>query len=157
MMSQTSQNLNRLRFARASFAAPSAHAFGPRRSAGSQFGISGSTVKQGHGVVSAGELSHGRNNETALSSKQEEPRSGEKFLSNSNTSLNRMDPGSSPGFDQYRNAFRYRGRLVHSQEQRYRMNRQGFARSSVGEIRMARRAAHSPNSPPEPKDFAGTK
>ena len=33
------------------------------------------------------------------------------------------------------------------------MNRQGFVRSSVGDIGLGRRAAYSPNSSPQSKDF----
>lgn len=114
-MSQTSQNLNRLRFARASQAVSSNNRFfGSRRSTGSHFGVSGRTVKRGPFVGSPEELSHGLNNETALSSKLDEARTGGKLLSNSNTSLNKMDPTSSTRYNQNRNAFRYRGRLVHS-------------------------------------------
>ena len=142
IMSQTSQNLNRLRFARASVAGLPSQKGGSKFDHGrntmlaaSNFGVSGNKLASGQGVTSTQALSRFKDPSTQDGMKELQNLSN---LTSNINSVSQIEEGMSPAqiydmaLNQNRNAFKNRSRLIHSQEQKYRLQKQGLARKSVG-------------------------
>lgn len=101
----------------------------------SNLGISGNKLASGQGMTSTQALSRFKDPSTPDGMK--ELQNLGNLTSNLN-SMSQIEEGMSPAqiydmaLNQNRNAFKHRSRLIHSQEQKYRLNKQGLARKSVG-------------------------